>query len=182
MRLLALTFCAVLAACSQGGEEQGETAEDFAQRTGVRAQAQSAAPAAEVNAQPVIAPTGAAQLTPLSAEAPKALGAIEGGCSFVYQGRSLLVAGAEAGSESVSRGVLVVDGRQIVLPGHEAGGRAYVEGGPTLTGEGYTVAVMRAEGAPQSMNGRNEWAADLVVAGQTPPETKFSPGTWSCTS
>jgi hypothetical protein len=181
MRLAsALAMLTALAACSQG-EPEGESAEDFAQRAGV-AQGAAAVSVAEVNAQPVVAPTGAMKLTPLSADAPKALGAIQGGCSFVYQGRSLLVAGAAEGPDAVASGVLVIDGRQIVLPGNEPGGRQYVESGPTFAGEGQTVAVQRGEGTPQSVNGRREWAADLVVAGQAGPETKFSPGTWSCTS
>jgi hypothetical protein len=169
-----------LAACSKGDEPKGETSADFAQRAGVGSATGSVPTAAEVNAQPVVAPTGKAQLTPLSADAPRALGKIKGGCSFIYQGRSLLVVGAPDSTDAPGSGVLVIDGKQVVLPGASAGGPQVVESGPTLTGEGYTVAVNRAEGAPQSVAGRNEWAADLVVTGPG-GETKFSPGIWNCT-
>ena len=179
-RLVAIAALAALAACSQGGDEKGETAEDYAQRAGVATPAGGVPSVAEVNAQPVVAPTGAAQLTPLTAEAPKALGKIEGGCSFVYQGRSLLVVGAPDSADASGQGVLVIDGQQVVLPGTAAGGPQVVESGPTLTGAGYTVSVMRAEGPPRTNAGRNEWSAGLKVAGPQ-GETVFTPGTWNCT-
>lgn len=177
---LAISACAVLAACSQGGQDAGETADDFAERAGVAGARPEQPSVAEINAQPVIAPTGMARLSPLGPAAPAALGEIAESCSFVYQGRSLLVAGAPAGADTGAKGVAVIDGRQLVLPGSEAGGPAYVEGGPTFVGDGYTVAVLRAEGAPHRAGERSEWPADLIVAGPTPPETRFSPGTWSC--
>lgn len=179
-RPLAIAALAALAACSQGGDENGETAEDFAQRAGVATPAGAVPSVAEVNAQPVVAPTGAAQLTPLTADAPKALGKIEGGCSFVYQGRSLLVVGAPDTADASGQGVLVIDGQQVVLPGAAPGGPQVVESGPTLTGAGYTVSVMRAEGPPRANAGRNEWSAGLKVAGPQ-GETVFTPGTWNCT-
>ena len=179
-RLLPILAIALLAACSKGDEPKGETSDDFAARTGVGTATSGVPTVAEVNAQPVVAPTGTAKLTPLAANAPSALGKIKGGCSFVYQGRSLLVVGAPDTTDASGNGVLVIDGRQVVLPGASAGGPQVVESGPTLSGGGYTVAVMRAEGAPQLVAGRNEWAADLVVNGPG-GETKFSPGTWNCT-
>jgi len=165
-----------LAACSQAGEEKGETAKDFAQRAGVGGPPASTPQAAEINAQPIVAPTGAAQLMPLSADAPKALGQFKGGCSFAYQGRSLLVVRGPVTAGGSPEGLLVVDGQQIILPG----GQQPIETGPTLTGAGYVVQVMRAEGTPQTMGGRRQYAADLVVSSPR-GETKFSPGTWSCT-
>jgi hypothetical protein len=162
-----------LAGCSKSADDtQGETRADSAER------AVAVPTVAEVNAQPVVAPSGTAQLTPLAADALKALGSIKGDCSFVYQGRSLFVAGTQDAGDRVSNGVLVIDGRQVVLSG--AGAVDGVASGPTLSGGGYTVAVNRAEGAPQEVAGRNEWAADLVVTGPG-GETKFSPGTWNCT-
>ena len=169
-----------LAGCSKSNEPEGETSADFAQRAGVGNASGAVPSVVEVNAQPVVAPTGKAQLTPLAADAPKALGKIKGGCSFIYQGRSLLVVGAPDTTDAAGNGVLVIDGRQVVLPGASAGGPQVVESGPTLSGGGYTVVVNRAEGAPQSVAGRNEWAADLVVTGPG-GETKFSPGIWNCT-
>lgn len=179
-RLFVFGAIAALAACSQSDEPQGESAEDFAQRAGVKAPAGQVPSVAEINAQPVVAPTGAAQLTPLASDAPKALGQIQGGCSFIYQGRSLLVVGAPEGTEAKGQGVLVIDGQQVVLPGNAAGGPQVVESGPTLTGAGYTVSVLRADGPPQVKSGRNEWTAGLKVAGPQ-GETTFSPGTWNCT-
>ncbi|ANY20744.1 hypothetical protein A6F68_02244 [Tsuneonella dongtanensis] len=180
-RLAVISAIALLAACSQADEPKGESAEDFAQRAGVAPSAGAVPSVAEVNAQPVVAATGAAQLTPLTADAPKVLGKIAGGCSFVYQGRSLLVVGADEGADAKGQGVLVIDGQQVVLPGSAAGGPQVVESGPTLTGAGYTVSVLRADGAPQAKDGRNEWTAGLKVAGPQ-GETTFSPGTWSCTA
>ncbi len=181
-RVLATTLMFALAACSKSPDSPaGESADDFAKRTGLQNNADQVPSVAEVNAQPVVAPTGAAQLTPLSANAPKALGAIAGGCSFIYQGRSLLVVGAGEGTDPKGQGVLVIDGQQVVLPGNTVGGMQVVESGPTLTGAGYTVSVLRADGAPQEKGGRNEWTAGLKVAGPQ-GETTFSPGTWSCTA
>lgn len=183
MRRALLTACVAalaLAGCSKDSDTKGETSDDFAARTGVGTATGTVPAVAEVNAQPVVAPTGKAQLTPLAANAPQALGNIRGGCSFIYQGRSLLVVGAPDTTDAAGNGVLVIDGRQVVLPGANAGGPQVVESGPTLSGGGYTVAVNRAEGAPQSVAGRNEWAADLVVNGPG-GETRFSPGTWNCT-
>ena len=180
-RLIALVLSASLAACSQGDEPKGESADDFAQRAGVGGQSGQPVPnVAEVNAQPVVAPTGKAQLTPLTKDAPKALGKISGGCSFIYQGRSLLVVGAPDDAGAKGQGVLVIDGQQVVLPGGMEGGPQVVESGPTLTGAGYTVTVMRADGPPQVKAGRNEWTAGLNVAGPQ-GETVFTPGIWNCT-
>ena len=180
-RLLSLSLVALLAACSQSDEPKGESAEDFAARAGVESSPGALPSVAEINAQPVVAPTGAAQLMPLTADAPKVLGAIDGGCSFVYQSRSLLVVGASNSTDATGHGVLVIDGRQVVLPGNAAGGVQVIESGPTLTGEGYNVSVIRGDGAPEVKDGRNEWSADLTVVGPQ-GETTFSPGTWSCTA
>ncbi len=181
-RALAFSALMVLAACSKSpAEAPGDSANDFAKRAGVAASGSEMPSVAEVNAQPVVAPTGAAQLTPLGSDAPKALGAIAGGCSFIYQGRSLLVVGAPDGTDAKGQGVLVIDGQQVVLPGSDAGGTQVIESGPTLTGAGYTVSVLRADGAPRANGGRNEWTAGLKVAGPQ-GETTFSPGTWSCTA
>jgi hypothetical protein len=169
-----------LGSCSKGEDSKTDTSADFAQRAGVGSATGTVPTVAEVNAQPVVAQSGNAQLTPLAADAPRALGKIKGGCSFIYQGRALLVVGAPDTTDATGSGVLVIDGRQVVLPGANAGGPQVVESGPTLSGGGYTVAVNRAEGAPQSVAGRNEWAADLVVTGPG-GATKFSPGIWNCT-
>ncbi len=183
MRLALTAACIAalaLAGCSKGENAKGDTSDDFAARTGVGAATSAVPTVAEINAQPVVAPTGQAQLTPLAANAPKALGKIKGGCSFIYQGRSLLVVGAPDTTDASGNGVLVIDGRQVVLPGANAGGPQVVESGPTLSGGGFTVTVNRAEGAPRLVAGRNAWSAELVVAGPG-GETKFSPGTWNCT-
>ena len=183
MTRLLITGCLAalaLAGCSKSEQTKGETSDDYAARTGVATATSGVPTVTEINAQPVVAPTGKAQLTPLSPDAPKALGKIKGGCSFIYQGRSLLVVGAPDTTDAAGNGVLVIDGRQVVLPGASAGGPQVVESGPTLSGEGYTVAVVRADGAPRSAAGRNEWGADLVVTGPG-GETRFSPGTWNCT-
>lgn len=169
-RLMLAAALVALGACSQA-DEKGESAEDFAQRAGVGGSVPSVA---EINAQPVVAPTGAAQLTPLSADAPKALGAMDGGCSFVFQSRSLLVTAHDGGA--VRNGVLVIGGRQIAMPASAASEGAAA----TLAGEGYTVSVRHPEGDPHLVNGRNQWPADLTVTGPE-GETVFSPGTWSCT-
>lgn len=171
-RLVVLAGVAALALAGCSNSDDG------AQRESSAEGASTLPTVAEVNAQPVVAPSGKAQLTPLAADASKALGEIKGGCSFLYQGRALLVAGAAGNANGPSNGVLVIDGRQVVLPG--TGGPDGVLSGPTLSGEGYTVAVNRSEGSPQAVAGRNEWAADLVITGPG-GETEFSPGTWNCT-
>ena len=78
-RLLLILAVAVLAACSGSEEPEGDNAADFAQRAGV---APGAPAVAEINSQPIVAPTGNAKLAALSADAPKALGQYKGGCTF----------------------------------------------------------------------------------------------------
>ena len=88
--------------------------------------------------------------------------------------------GAPDDAGAKGQGVLVIDGQQVVLPGGMAGGPQVVESGPTLSGAGYTVSVMRADGPPRVNAGRNEWTAGLKVSGPQ-GETVFTPGTWNCT-
>ena len=166
--LVALSALALVAGCSDN--RNGESAEDFAERTGAGAAAQvgGAAPLGEVNAQPVVAPTGSSVLTPLAPTAPKALGAIAGACSFVYQGRSLLVAGADDAAGAGVRGVLVIDGKEVSLPGAPAGTSQVLAGGVTLAGNGYSVAVKPGSGS-----------AVLTINGPQ-GETTFAPGSWNC--
>ena len=181
---LALVSCAALAlaACSSEQPAQnGESAEDYAARAGVGADGVEtpATPVAEANAQPVTATEGTSVLTPLATNAAKSLGAVKGGCTFAYQSRPLLSVGAPETTDASGKGVLVIDGRAIILPGADAGGPQVMESGPTLTGGGYTVSVMRAEGEPERVGDGNQWPADLVVKGPN-GETRFSPGTWTC--
>lgn len=166
MRLLPILTVALLAACSGSQEPEGDSAADFAQRAGVG----TTPPAvAEINSQPIVAPTGNAKLAALSAEAPKALGQYKGGCTFAYQGRQVLVVRPPVKAGGEVEGLLVVDGQQIILPGSEAG-----DGGVTLAGAGYTVAVSRAAGNERGVAG-------LKVSGPE-GDTVFTPGTWSCAS
>lgn|GEM_PF-5376478 len=164
-RILAIATLAALAACSPSVESKGENADDFAKRAGVQPAADGVPTVTEINAQPVIAPTGAAQLTPLSVDAPKALDAVEGGCSFLYQSRTLLVVGSPDRASGGRKGVLVVDGKQLVLPATSPSDEL-----PTLSGAGYTVAVRRTGNT-----------AELTVTGPG-GATTFAPGTWNCTS
>lgn len=166
----ALAILAVLAGCSKSGE--GDNADDFAKRMGSNGSSASvgkAAPLAEANAQPVAAPTGKAMLTPLAAAAPKAMGAIARACTFVYQGRTLLVAGADDASGAGARGVLVIDGKETSLPGTPTGGKQVLANGLALAGAGYTVKVVPGTNAMLSIAGPQG-------------QTNFSPGTWTCAS
>ena len=163
-RLLAILAVAVLAACSGSEESESDSAADFAQRAGVA----SGTPAvAEINSQPIVAPTGDAKLAALSGEAPKALGQYKGGCTFAYQGRQVLVVRPPVKVGGDIEGLLVIDGQQIILPGTEA-----ADGGVNLAGAGYTVSVSRAAGNERGVAG-------LKVSGPT-GDTVFTPGTWSC--
>lgn len=183
MRLALTLFAALaLAGCSDSTPAESESADDFAARTGVAGEAgQGAVPSvAEVNAQPVAPSEGEVALTPLTRNARTALGPTSGGCAFAYQGRTLLSVGAPDDMGQKGKGVLVANGRQMVLGGIEAGGPQVVESGPTLTGGAWTASVLRAEGSPAIVGGGgNQWPADLVVKGPQ-GETKFSPGTWTC--
>lgn len=166
-----------LAACSDRAPTEGETADDFAARTG-----QGGMPSvAEINAQPLTADEGATRLTPLASNARTVLGPVKGGCAFAYQGRTLLTVGAPDDMSQTGKGVLVADGRQMVLGGIDAGGPQVVESGPTLTDGTWTASVLRAEGSPEAVAGGNQWPADLVVTGPQ-GESKFSSGTWTCSS
>ncbi|MGI9376706.1 MAG: hypothetical protein ACR2PC_11520 [Tsuneonella suprasediminis] len=188
MKRTAICLClTALAAggCSKSNDAStGEGADDYAARAGVSslgANDAGASSVAEVNAQPVLASEGSTRLMPLASDAPMALGKVAGGCSFIYQGRSLLVAGSENDADDKGKGVLVIDGRQLMLPGVEAGGLQVIESGPILAGDGFTVSVLRGEGEPSRANGKSEWGADLRVKGPT-GETTFSQGKWSCTA
>lgn len=187
MKRAAICLClvsVVAGGCSNSTDAPASEGADNAARAGVSSPSISGAgisPVAEVNAQPVLASEGSTRLTPLASNAAIALGKVAGGCSFIYQGRSLLVAGSEKDAGARGKGALVIDGRQVILPGVETGGLQVLESGPTLAGDGFTVSVMRGEGNPSRANGKNEWGADLVVKGPT-GETTFSQGKWSCTA
>ena len=162
--LLPILAISLLAACSGSKEPEGDSAADYAQRAGV---ATASPTVAEVNAQPIVAPTGSAKLAALTPEAPKALGQYKGGCTFAYQGRQILVVRPPVKAGSDIEGLLVIEGQQIILPGSEA-----ADGGVTLAGAGYTVSVSRAAGNERGVAG-------LKVSGPQ-GDTIFTPGTWSC--
>ena len=163
-RLLPILAASLLAACSGAKEAEGDNAADFAQRAGV---ATASPNVAEINAQPIVAPTGAAQLAPLAEDAPKALGQYKGGCTFAYQGRQVLVVRPPVKAGGDIEGLLVVDGQQVILPGSQT-----ADGGVTLAGAGYTVSVSRPQRDERGV-------ASLKVAGPQ-GDTVFTPGTWSC--
>lgn len=153
-RLIGLGAALVLFGCSSETPDSGETAP-----------AEQTEPAiAQPFAQPLTAFEGEAVLTPLAANAAQVAGLGEGGCRFAYMDRALLASGG-------GKAVAVVDGRMVTLPGADLefarGDRAF--------------RIERAEGSPETVEGGEQWPADLVVAGPE-GETKFSPGTWTCAS
>ena len=163
-RSIALMAAFVLAACSGDAPESGEAAP-----------AETNAPSiAEVNAQPVSPSEGEIELTPLASAARDALGVAGRTCAFGYQGRTLLVAGD--GDQGL-KGTLVADGRTIDLEGAAAA----LDSGAVLGDGTMTVLVGRTEGSPETVAEGRRWPADLVLAGAQ-GETKFSPGTWTCSS
>lgn len=177
-----LIAAAGLSACSPQGEPAGESADEFAGRAGVAggsAQTAGAGPAAAQDVQAVAAPGGKPRLTPLASTSYRVLGKTSGRCTFAYGGKALLTVGAPDDIADKGKGVLVVDERQMVLAGVDAGGPQVVESGPTLTDGTWTASVQRAEGSPEPAGGGNRWSADLVVRGPG-GESRFSPGTWTC--
>ncbi len=148
-RVLVPLALAALAACSP--ERDSETQAEVPVNAGL----------AEVNAQPIVAPTGSARLTPLAASAVAAVGG-DDGCSFAYQERLLLIVGDNAGAA-------VVDGTEVRLKTVDDAGQ-----GPVLQGGGYTFTVRQAGGPSSDLI-----ASDLIISGPS-GETIFSPGTWSC--
>lgn len=160
----ALITLALVAGCSKQGE--GESSNDFAGRVGGSGQG-TAQSAAEVNAQPVVAPTGKVALTPLAPAAPKTLGTVAHTCQFDYQGRTLLVAGADDLTGAGVRGVLVANGGEMAMPGSPTGVAQVMAKGVTLKGDGYTATVKPGAQASLTLTGPEG-------------ETVFAPGTWSC--
>ena len=166
-QLAAIALLVGLAACSQSNE--GDNADDFANRVngGAAGSGGTTASAAEVNAQPVVAPSGKAVLTPLAAAAPKTLGTVAHTCQFDYQGRTLLVAGADDRAGAGVRGVLVANGGEMAMPGSPAGAAQVMANGVTLRSAGYTAKVTPGAAAALTLSGPDG-------------QTTFAPGTWSC--
>ena len=151
-----LVTALVLAGCS------GDTPDD-----GEAQPVEASAPSiAEINAQPVTPSEGDIELTPLAADAGEALDAAGRTCAFAYQGRTLLWAGE---GEQGLRGKLIADGRALDLEGAAQA----LDTGAALGDGSLTVLVQPAEGSRET--------ADLVLAGPQ-GETRFSPGTWTCSS
>jgi hypothetical protein len=110
-----------------------------------------------------------------------------GGCAFYDKdGRHLLSVGIPdnydlpvgAGGDAI--GVARIKGQTIKLTANK-GDAGYVEAGPQLTGGGFTLTVMRAEGEGKPLDREEvEYAADLVVADGGGDSQTYSPGGWRC--
>lgn len=155
-----------------------------------RSEDEEAAP----NASPVPTPTVSAQASGLSL-APLQSGDGQvvadnmsnvGGCSFHDQtGTLLLSVGIPdtygmSTSDTPAIGVARINGRAIKLTLENALPRT-VEEGPALSGEGFTVTVLRAEGEGKTLDREVvEYAADLVVSDGSGDSRTYSPGGWRC--
>lgn len=148
------------------------------------------------------APDDAATATPAAA-APSALsleplqngdGAIVadnmsnvGGCGFYDKdGRNLLSVGIPdnyglaEGAGGPAIGVARPNGEPTKLTAAKADAGT-IEGGPKLSGGGFTLTVLRAEGEGKPMDREEvEYAADLVISDGGGDSRTYSPGGWRC--
>ena len=110
-----------------------------------------------------------------------------GGCAFYDEGQRLLLSvgipdnyGRPVGAGGDAIGVARVNGTPAKLTA-EKGDAAYVEGGPKLSGGGYTLTVLRAQGEGKTLDREEvEYMADLVVAGAGGAARTYSSGGWRC--
>ncbi len=110
-----------------------------------------------------------------------------GGCAFYDEGQRLLLSvgipdnyGRPVGAGGDAIGVARVNGAPAKFTA-EKGDAAYVEGGPKLSGGGYTLAVLRAQGEGKTLDREEvEYMADLVVAGAGGVARTYSSGSWRC--
>ncbi len=185
----------LLAACTGAPEDKAVSYEDELARARAQAAPGAAAPrpprpARDLAAAPVVpvggpleidAAGGPLQLEALGHVIQVDLGPILEGCSFQQDGETLLVAGAEQDSAARGRGVIQVGGSQRLLVGVRPGGPGYINAGPVLADDGFTVEVRRGggEGLSGEME-RTSWPAELVVQRGTAGEHTYGPGTWTC--
>ena len=143
MRLAAavLVFALALSACSR--ENEGESAEDFAERVGAGGETAAPDPAAQESV-PVSAPPPASvdvrSLEPLGNIAGADLGPRDGGCTFTVGENPLLLAGAP-NNPAASGKAVVRAGSKLYLLGAAPGGMDAIRQGTRFTGEGVTVDV-----------------------------------------
>lgn len=110
-----------------------------------------------------------------------------GGCSFHDQAGTLLLSvgipdnyGLAEGAGGPAIGVARINGTPTKLTADKADA-AFVENGPKLSGVGFTVTVLRAEGEGKTLDRELvEYAADLVVADGGGDSRTYSPGGWRC--
>jgi hypothetical protein len=169
-RALVLSALVLLAACGRSEEE--------------------AAPVAPTPTPTVVAAGAALALDPLQNGDGQVVAdgmSNVGGCAFYDKdGRHLLSVGIPdnydlavgAGGDAI--GVARIKGEAIKLTAVKADA-GYVEGGPQLTGGGFTLTVMRAEGEGKPLDREEvEYAADLVVADGGGDSHTYTPGGWRC--
>lgn len=143
MRLAAavLLFALALSACSN--ENEGESAEEFAERVGAGGEAAAPDPAAQESI-PVSAPPPASvdvrNLEPLGNIAGADLGPRDGGCTFTVGENPLLLAGAPNNPAASGRAVVRAGGKLYLL-GAGPGGMDAIRQGTRFSGEGVTVDV-----------------------------------------
>lgn len=143
MRLAAaaVLFVLTLSACSR--ENEGESAEDFAERVGAGGETAAPDPAAQESV-PVSAPPPASvdvrNLEPLGNIAGADLGPRDGGCTFTVGENPLLLAGAPNNPASSGKAVVRAGGKLYLL-GAAPGGMDAIRQGTRFTGEGVTVDV-----------------------------------------
>lgn len=141
----AALFALALAGCSRG--EEGESAEEFAERVGsggntpVPPAAQESVP---VEAAPP-ADVDVRNLEPLGNIAGADLGPRDGGCTFTVGENPLMLAGAPNDPASSGKAVVRAGGRLYLL-GTARGGMPAIRVGTRFAGEGITVDVTPTTG------------------------------------
>jgi hypothetical protein len=110
-----------------------------------------------------------------------------GGCGFYDKdGRNLLSVGIPdnyglaEGAGGPAIGVARPNGEPTKLTAEKADA-GVIEGGPKLSGGGFTLTVLRAEGEGKPLDREEvEYAADLVVSDGGGDSRTYSPGGWRC--
>lgn len=171
-RLLLLSSCVALVACSAEGAQ--ESADDFASRIGASEGAVAAAAGEPAGEQPnapaaqIPAGTDVKFLQRLGDIAMVDLGPRTGGCTFQEVGREVFYT---SGHSQGGKGVIRVGGQLAVVDAK--GGIGAIRAGTTFSGPGVSISVAPAAG------NQARRPANMVVT-DAKGETQSYSGDWIC--
>lgn len=167
MRLLAITVLGLsLAACGQR-QQNGDSANDFAQRVGTGKIVDSSTEQPGVNSAVKAPPPATGDVFQ-----PEKLGDIShvkfgpraGGCTFSVDGKEMLVAAGAQDRDLPGKAAVRVGGKLLMLDAPPGGYQA-VKSGTTFSGEGFSVAMMPTAKGKGTMTITNTAGQTKTIAG-----------------